>query len=218
MRNIFDGYQEKLIESFQSNTTATHEFYPFYLEEKHQTVWLPENECYGYRPNEILTKDFYTDQQLKDYLRWRRIEDNSIEFAKPILLSTGITITERSQGRFDHWDCKGYYYNKEKDKNIPLYLEFKNRPNITSDIYTSVIIDEGKWFGLNNLHEQTGVPILIVYVYSKDNRVRILNFGKNKDKYFKKEIKNVQDTVYNLNRRKDKVYYYYDNEIAKAYS
>ena len=179
----------------------------FHLKEINQDVYLNEEESYGYKSNEIDTTDLHNKQELISYLKWHKMEDNTIELSKDKLKTLDIQIKERSKGRFAHYDCVATSANTET-----IYIEYKNRPDINSDTYDSVIIDGAKYKALLDLYLRTKKNIYIIYTY-KDGKIRVFDFVKSRSEYNQiKEIE-VKDNVYS-DRKRSKVYIYYPNELS----
>ncbi len=168
-----------------------------------KVVELTDEEMKGYTVDEIDTTDIYSKDELIRYINYKRVEDNIIKQVEDKLKQIDVTYWRRTEGRFEHYDMDGV-----SGDTVPVCIEFKYRPDITSSQYKSVVIDEAKYQSLLQL---TYIDeVIVVYIYGKDKKIRVLHLNKYKDKYDYKFTRRIKDNVYN-NRMREKTFYSFDN-------
>lgn len=204
--------QISIFHSIHNNNTPTEEIVDekptnnkvkFHLVEVDEDVEVDEELTYGLSNEDIDTTDIRNQQELINYLQSKHIELQAIVKAKDKLAKADIGYILPTTARFAPFDMVGY------SGNCQCVLEFKHRADVSSNQYSSVMVDEAKY---NRLVEeaQRGVPVLIVYIYDVDNKIRILDFNQYYNKIDGTFSRTIRDNEYN-NRKREKKFLCWNN-------
>lgn len=169
----------------------------FHLVEVDEDVEVDEEVTYGMTNEDIDTTDIRNQQELINYLQSKHIELQAIVKAKDKLAKADIGYILPTTARFAPFDMVGYSGNSQ------CVLEFKHRADVSSQQYSSVMVDEAKY---NRLVEevQRGVPVLIIYIYDVDDKIRILDFNQYYNKIDGTFSRTIRDNEYNQRKREKK--------------
>lgn len=169
----------------------------FHLVEVDEDVEVDEELTYGMTNDDLDTTDIRNQQELINYLQSKHIELQAIVKAKDKLAKADIGYILPTTARFAPFDMVGYSGNSQ------CVLEFKHRADVSSQQYSSVMVDEAKY---NRLIEevQRGVPVLIIYIYDVDDKIRILDFNQYYNKIDGTFSRTIRDNEYNQRRREKK--------------